>query len=148
MKTRIYPSFKALLAIYVPVYLIVLIVFYLIVGVTFPPTLTHYLISGGWTILTIFYLIYGYKSSYYELNKHELIHTKGGTRLIYPFKDIVYIDEVYSDKKLSLRFVTRKGDERYLAHDPKRIIYSELKKRVPVTLTKSELLKAYPKLKL
>lgn len=148
MKKRIYPSFKGLLLIYVPVYLIVLIIFYLIVGVTFPPTLTHYLISSGWTLLTIFYLIYGYKNSYYELTKHELIHTKGGTRLIYPFKDIVYIDETYSDRKLSMRFVTRKGDERYLTHDPKRVVYHELKKRVTNPLSKAEFSKAYPKLKL
>ncbi|MDY0214254.1 MAG: hypothetical protein RBS24_01795 [Bacilli bacterium] len=148
MNKKIYTSFKGLLIIYLPVYFLVAIIFYLIMGITFPPTLYHYLAVGIWTITTIIYLIFGYKSSYYEIGKHELIHHKGKQVLYYPYKDIIYIDENYSSKKLSIRFVTRKGDERYLAHDPQKLVYQAMLAKVEPYWSIEEINKAFPKLKL
>lgn len=145
---KIHTSFKGLLLIYLPIYLLMTIIFYLTVGIVFPPTLTHYLIIVGWTILTAFYVIYGYKNSYYELTKHEIIHTKGANKLHYPYKDIVYIDEVYSAKKLSIRFVTSKGDERYLAHDKGKLVYKTMLEKVERQMTKDELNQKFPRLRL
>lgn len=148
MNKKIYTSFKGLLIIYLPIYLLVSIIFYLITGITFPPTLYHYLVLLIWTVTTVIYLIIGYKNSYYEITKHEIVHHKGRNTLYYPFKDIIYIDEAYSEKKLSIRFVTRKGDERYLAHDPKKLIYKAMKEKVEKYWSLDEIKKQFPSLKL
>ena len=148
MKKKIYTSFKGLLLIYLPIYLLVSIVFYLIIGITFPPTLNHYLVLLIWTLTTVIYLIVGYTNIYYEITKHEIIHHKGRNTLHYPYKDIIYIDEAYSEKKLSIRFVTRKGDERYLAHDPKRLVYKAMLERVDAYWSLEEIKRQFPSLKL
>jgi len=144
---RIYTSFRGLFLIYLPIYLLISIIFYLIVGIKFPPTLNHYLTVGGWTIITAIYLIFGYKNSYYELTKHEIVHHKGSNILYYKFDDIIYIDKVYSGKKLSIRFFTRIGDERYLAHDPKKKVYNTMLERCTNLIDKEELLRRFPKIK-
>jgi hypothetical protein len=91
--------------------------------------------------------VFGYKNSYYELTKHEIVHHKGGNILYYKFDDIIYIDEVYSSKKLSMRFVTRIGDERYLAHDPKKLVYEAMLERCTNLVDKDELHRRFPKIK-
>lgn len=148
MNKRIYTSFKGLLLIYLPIYFLVAIIFYLVAGLTFPPTLYHYIAVGIWTVTTIFYLVYGYRSTYYEITKHEIIHYKGKNALHYPFKDIIYIDEAYSSKKLSIRFVTRKGDERYLTHDRHKLVYQAMLNKVEKYWSLEQIKKEFPKLKL
>ncbi len=147
-KNYIYPRFGYLLRIYIPVYLISGVIFYLIIGLVWPPTLVHYLVIALWTVLTAVYLIYGYKTSYYELSKHEIKQRKGGNVLTYPFKDIIFIDEPYSSKKSYVHFVTSKGDERFLLHDKKRIIYNAIVERTTNLKTKEEVNRMFPKLKL
>lgn len=147
MKNRkIYTSFKGLLLIYLPVYFLMVIIFYLIVGIKFPPTLNHYLAIGGWTVITVIYLIFGYRNSYYEIKKHEIVHHKGSKTLYYKYDDIIYIDTVYSDKKRSVRFFTRIGDERYLAHDPQKKVYNAMLEKCKNLVSKEELLKRFPKI--
>ncbi len=145
---RIYPHFLNLLKIYLPIYLLAGIVFYLMVGVKFPPTLIHYLVVVGWTILTAGYLIFGSKNSYYTLTKHEIIHHKGAHKLYYAYKDIIYIDTTYSERKGSIRFVTSKGDERYLMHDKEHLVYKEMLAKVANLKTREEINRLFPTLKL
>lgn len=147
-KNYIYPRLGYLLRIYIPVYIISAIVFYLMLGVVWPPTLKHYLVFAGWTILTLIYLIYAYKMGYYEITKHEIKQRKGGNVLTYPFKDIIFIDEPYSSKKSYIHFVTNKGDERFLLHDKKRLVYKAIVERTSNLKTKDEVNRMFPKLKL
>lgn len=147
-QNKIAPSFWSLFKIYIPIYLISVVVFYLIIGVVWPPKLMHYLLLGGWTIVTIIYLVLAYNKTHYELTKHEIVHYKGGAILYYPFKDIIYIDTNYSTKKGSIRFVTNKGDERFLLHDRKRLVYKEMVERCTNLRSKNDINRQFPKLKL
>ncbi len=147
-KDYIYPRFAYLLRIYIPVYLIAGGLFYIMIGLVWPPTLVHYLIIIGWTILTGIYLFYGYKTSYYQITKHEIKQRKGGSLLTYAFKDIIFIDEPYSSKKSYIHFVTNKGDERFLLHDQKRLVYQAIVERTTNLKTKDEVNRMFPKLKL
>lgn len=148
MKNKIHTSFKALLLIYLPLYVIGSIIFYLIAGLNFPPLLRHYISLIIWTGLTVFYLVIAYRSAYYEISKHAIIHHKGKNTLYYNYKDIIYIDEAYSEKKLSIRFITRVGDERYLTHDPKRLVYKAMVERVGPYMSKEEINRQFPKIHL
>lgn len=145
---RIYTSIKGLLLVFLPVYLLSAIIFYLMLGVIWPPNVYQYLMLGGWTILTIIYLVLAYSNSYYELTKHEIKHTKGKEILYYAYKDILYIDELHSSKKTTIRFVTRLGDERYLTHDPKRLVYTEMLLKTPHRVSKEAIKSQFPKLNL
>lgn len=145
---KIAPSFWSLFLVYIPVYLITMIVFYVLIAVAWPPLLMHYLILSGWTIVTVIYLVVGYKKTHYELTKHEIIHHKGNAILYYPFKDIVYIDKTYSERKRSMRFFTSQGDERYLMHDRKRLVYKTMVEKATNVRSLDEFKRQFPKLKL
>lgn len=147
-KNRIAPSFLNLLKIYVPIYLLTTIIFYLLIGVVWPPTLYHYLLLLGWTLLTLFYLIFGYTQTTYEVTKHQIIHHKGKTTLYYNYKEIIYIDEKYSSKKGSIRFVTSQGHERYLMHDKGKIVYHALLENATNLKPRDEVNRLFPSLKL
>lgn len=148
-KTKYHARFLNLFLMYLVVFIISLFIFLIIPGKPlFPPAPIHYIIIAIWVPLTIFYIIYAYKSNYYTLTKHALNHHKGRNTLIYNFKEIVYIDEAYSSKKGSIKFFTSKGDERYILHDKKREVYNIMLKRCNNTLSKEQFLQNYPKIKL
>ena len=145
---KIYAHPFYILTIFLPIYALSIIVFYALIGLVFPPTLLHYLLLGAWTVVTILYLVFANRLNYYELTKRELIHYRNKNQMRYVYKDIWYIDEHYSANKKSIRFFTNQGDERYIIHDKKRIIYTELLKRCPNLLTKEAYLTKFPKLKM
>lgn len=148
ISTKIYAHPYYILIIFLPIYLLSIIAFYLTIGVVFPPSLLHYIILGAWTVVTILYMVFANKLNYYELGKKELTHYRNKKVLTYNYKDIWYIDEAYSSRKKSIRFFTNRGDERYIIHDKKRVIYTELLKRCPNLQSKQSYLQKFPNIKM
>lgn len=145
---KIYARRLYIIAVFLPIYALSIVVFYLLIGVVFPPTILHYILLGSWTLVTLIYLIFANRLNYYELTKRELIHYRNKKEMRYIYKDIWYIDVFYSNKKSSLRFFTSRGDERFIIHDKKRIILAELLKRCPNLITKEAYLQKFPKVKM
>ncbi len=145
---RIYADPRHVLKYFIPIYLISMIVFYFMIAVAWPPVLLHYILLGAWTLVTAFYIIFANRRSYYVFSKKELKHYRGKQILYYPYKDIWFIDEFYSDKKNSIRFFTNRGDERYIIHDKNKTIYKELLVRCPNLLTKADYRAKFPKIKM
>ncbi len=97
-------------------------------------------ISGLFCYLTI-------HSTYYEIDKHKLVHTKLGQVKEYYWKDVIYINEKWSIKHKMMLFYMADGKERYLAFDKEGLIY-EYALKYGHLISEEEFLARFPKARL
>ena len=88
------------------------------------------------------------KQSYYIITNSSLVHHRANKEINYDFKDILYIDEVYTKKHHTLLFYTNSGKDRFLILDKDELIYKILKEKCHNLLLKSEFQAKFPKIKL
>ena len=115
---------------------------------TWPPETSDYIIFGSWVLLTCGYLLVTIKWGYYTITKESLVQRRFTKELYYFYKDVVFIDEEYSIKNKTLRFVMKNGDVRYLISDKKNILLEEMLKRCKNRLEKEDFSIKYPNVKL
>lgn len=127
--------------------LVLAIFFYMIPGLTFPPTSAHYIIISIWTLTTIVYTFIGVKTNYYIIEKNGILHHRFNKEFIHNYSDIVYIDEEYTLKHKTLRFVTKTGQIYYLLFDRDGKIYQLVKKHASL-LNEDEFKSRYSHIKL
>ena len=145
MKLKI-PAHRTI-RLYIIIGLILGIFFYMIPGLTFPPTPTHYLIMGIWLVTTIIYAIIGVFTNYYILDKNGIIQHRFNKDYLFRYEDIIYIDHNYTKRKKTLRFITRFGDVRYMLLDKDEAIYEAAKKRVKEIST-DEFKQLFPRIRI
>ncbi len=145
---KLKPRLSRIILPYLVIYLALVIASYFIVGFSFPPTLSHYLITGLWTGGFAILTFMGVKYNSYEIHKNHIIHHKGFGKITYEFDSILYIDETYSRKHKTLLFYTDKGDERFLALDKKNILLEKTLERSKKCVSKAEFTKRFPRVKL
>jgi hypothetical protein len=144
MKLRI--STVRVIIIYFFLGLVTGLLFYGIPGYIWPPTEMHYFIMAVWLISTISYLIASLTSNYYLIQKDGLLHHRFNKEMFYAFKDILFIDEDYSKRYKTIRFITSMGHVRYLPFDKSGQIYSAFLEKCPNLLTREELKTRFPTL--
>lgn len=114
---------------------------------TWPWDIIPYCVIAIWLALSIIYLILSLKANYYVLeDKYVCVH-RFKKEMYYYFKDVVYIDEIYSKKHKTIRFVTNRGDIRYLTFDKENKLYPIFLKKCKNILNYDELMIKYPNLK-
>lgn len=123
-------------------------VFYTIPGLTFPPTLSHYVIMGAWLISTVIFIILSLKNNYYIIEKYRLVYHRLNKDMFYEYKSILYVDEVWSKKNKTLLFYTDLGHARYLPFDRDGMIYEKVMQRAKNLLSKEEYQARFPKVKM
>lgn len=133
---------------YFLLYLVIMVASYFPVAITWPPTITHYVVFGLWTIAFIILTTIGVSYNSYEIHKSHLLHLKGQQRLTYNFDDILYIDEAHSRKHKTLLFYTNKGDERHLVLDKDEILLTKTLERAKNVVSREEFMRRFPKTKL
>jgi len=115
MKLKI-PAWRTI-RLYLLFGLVLSVFFYMIPGLTFPPTPAHYIILAAWALTTFIYALIGVKTNYYVIEKQGIVHHRFNKDYLYAYKDIVFIDEAYSSKHKTMRFVTKSEHVYYLLFD-------------------------------
>ena len=148
---KIYPSFKNMFLTILSAYVVIVLACILI------SLLTNYLQNGVFgfltldyiliailTGITIFFIFFTKYRAYYLLTPNGLVVQKYTKKVFYPYKDVVYIDDIRSrkEKKVYLYFV--KGSEAILSSDKQNQLLSQLLLRCENTLTRVDFLKKFP----
>lgn len=97
--------------------------------------------------VSLFFAILSIRSTYYQIDKHKLVHTKMGQVKEYYWKDILYIDEEWSRKHKMLLFYMADGKDRYLAFDKEGLIF-EYALKYSNQISEEEFRARFPKAKL
>ena len=121
--------------------------FYLIPGFAFPPTPAHYFIMGVWLVTTIGYIVIGILTSFYIIEKDGIVQRRFNQVMRFRYEEIVYVDEAYTAKKKTLRFITDTGDIRYLLLDKEGKIHAEIVKHAKL-ITPEECSRRFPNIKI
>lgn len=133
---------------YSVVALLIGIVFYTIPGITFPPTIAHYVVMGAWLISTIIFIMLSLKTTYYILDKNRIIYHRLNKDLFYDYRSILYIDHDWSKKHKTLLFYTDLGHARYLPFDQQGLLYEKVCAKAKNLISKEEYLTRFPKVKM
>ena len=145
MKLKI-PAWRTI-RLYLLFGLVLSLFFYMIPGLTFPPTPAHYIILAAWALTTFIYAFIGVKTNYYVIEKQGIIHHRFNKDYMYAYKDIIFVDEAYSHKHKTLRFVTKSEHVYYLLFDREGKLYDLVKQHAD-SLSPQDFSNRYPHIKL
>jgi len=123
------------------------IFFYLIPGFAFPPTQTHWFIMGVWFVTTLIYILVGIFTNYYKIEKDGILQHRFTKNYFFRYDEIIYVDEEYTKKHKTLRFVTNQGQLQFLLLDKNELIYAEVKKKCDL-INEEEMNRRFPRLKI
>ena len=110
--------------------------------------LLQIMITVGYVAIMVTILIFALNGYYYIIEKDRLIVKKFNKELIFPYKNIVYIDEEESIKTKIVTMVTNKGDVIYLNFDKKGILFKTLVEKCKNVTPKEEAKRKYPNAKI
>lgn len=99
-------------------------------------------------VISALMLILSLTRNFYVIENKYLVVVKGHKEMHYYYDDVVYIDEVQSEKRKVACFVTNKGHARYLPFDKEGKIYQALCNRCHKLLNEEDFKEQYPKVKI
>lgn len=97
--------------------------------------------------ISILFCVLSITQTYYQVDRTAITHVKMGKVFKYNFSDIIYINEVWSEKHKTLLFYMRDGKDRYLAFDKEGVIY-EYALEYSHLISEEEFRERFPKAKL
>lgn len=106
------------------------------------------LIIALFVIISVFMLVLSLTRNFYVVESKYLVVVKGTKAMYYYYTDVVYIDEVQTEKRRVLCFATNKGHARYLPFDKDGEIYKAFKNKCHNLLSQEEFRIRYPNIKL
>lgn len=108
----------------------------------------QWLIIGVFLASSILILIFSLRTYFYVIEKRELIVIKFKRELVYPYSEIIYIDQNQKRKKSTITIVMKSGQIIYLIPDNKNQVYESLQKNCDDLLDKQEVMNKFPRIKL
>lgn len=148
---KIWPSFQKTL-------LLALVIFLFSAGIVFTSCINlflfqewdyrQWLIIGVFLASSILILIFSLRTYFYVIEKRELIVIKFKRELVYPYSEIIYIDQNQKRKKSTITIVMKSGQIIYLIPDNKNQVYESLQKNCDDLLDKQEVMNKFPRIKL
>ncbi len=145
---KLYISAKRVLVTYAILGAVVLFAFYSLAGWIWPPTSTHYMLLAVWALSTILFVVLSLTQTYYILEGRNLVHHQINKEYVYDCKDILYVDEEYSQKHKTLCFYLDSGAVRYLIYDKKGLIYDHVMEKAINRISREEFQARFPNTRL
>jgi uncharacterized membrane protein YcjF (UPF0283 family) len=108
----------------------------------------QWLIIGVFLASSILILIFSLRTYFYVIEKRELIVIKFKRELVYPYSEIIYIDQNQKRKRSTITIVMKSGQIIYLIPDNKNQVYESLQKNCDDLLDKQEVMNKFPRIKL
>ncbi len=97
--------------------------------------------------VSVLFCVLSITQTYYVVDKSRIIHVRMGKVFEYNFRDILFIDEKWSEKHKMLLFYDKSGNARYLAFDKKHVIY-DYALEYSHLVSEEEFRNMFPKIKL
>ena len=148
---KVWPSFKKTL-------LLALVIFLFSAGIVFTSCINlflfqewdyrQWLIIGVFLVSSILILIFSLRTYFYVIEKRELVVVKFKRELVYPYSEIIYIDQNQKRKRSTITIVMKSGQIIYLIPDNKNQVYESLQKNCDDLLDKQEIMNKFPRIKL
>lgn len=122
---KLHISSGRIIGIFIGLFLILEVIFYISFQYQhfWPLETSFYFYTPCLLGISILFCVLSITQSYYTVDKSKITHYKMGKVYEYRFKDIIFIDEPWSEKHKMLLFYQEDGHARYLAFDKKRKIY-------------------------
>ena len=108
----------------------------------------QWLIIGVFLVSSILILIFSLRTYFYVIEKRELVVVKFKRALVYPYSEIIYIDQGRKRKNSTITIVMKSGQTIYLIPDKKNQVYDSLEKNCDHLLDKQEVINKFPRIKL
>lgn len=108
----------------------------------------QWLIIGVFLASSLLILIFSLRTYFYVIEKRELVVVKFKRELIYPYSEIIYIDQNQKRKNSTITIVMKSGQTIYLIPDKKNQVYESLQKNCEHILAKEEVINKFPRIKL
>jgi hypothetical protein len=108
----------------------------------------QWLIIGVFLVSSILILIFSLRTYFYVIEKHELVVVKFKRELVYPYSEIIYIDQNQKRKNSTITMVMKSGQIIYLIPDKNNQVYQSLENNCDNLLDKQEVIYKYPRIKL
>ena len=148
---KIWPSFQKTL-------LLALVIFLFSAGIVFTSCINlflskewdyrQWLIIGVFLASSLLILIFSLRTYFYVIEKRELVVIKFKRELVYPYSEIIYIDQNQKRKNSTITIVMKSGQTIYLIPDKKNQVYESLQKNCEHILSKEEVINKFPRIKL
>ena len=148
---KIWPSFQKTL-------LLALVIFLFSAGIVFTSCINlflskewdyrQWLIIGVFLASSLLILIFSLRTYFYVIEKRELVVIKFKRELVYPYSEIIYIDQNQKRKNSTITMVMKSGQTIYLIPDKKNQVYESLQKNCEHILSKEEVINKFPRIKL
>lgn len=108
----------------------------------------QWLIIGVFLASSLLILIFSLRTYFYVIEKRELVVIKFKRELVYPYSEIIYIDQNQKRKNSTITMVMKSGQTIYLIPDKKNQVYESLQKNCEHILSKDEVINKFPRIKL
>jgi MFS family permease len=148
---KVWPSFKKTL-------LLALVIFLFSAGIVFTSCINlflfqewdyrQWLIIGVFLVSSILILIFSLRTYFYVIEKRELVVVKFKRELVYPYSEIIYIDQNQKRKNSTITIVMKSGQTIYLIPDKGNQVYESFQKNCDHLLDKQEVINKFPRIKL
>ncbi len=148
---KVWPSFQKTL-------LLALVIFLFSAGIVFTSCINlflskewdyrQWLIIGVFLASSLLILIFSLRTYFYVIEKRELVVIKFKRELVYPYSEIIYIDQNQKRKNSTITIVMKSGQTIYLIPDKKNQVYESLQKNCEHILSKDEVINKFPRIKL
>lgn len=102
------------------------------------------ILPGILVCITIFFIIFTRFRSYYVFTPNGLVFQKYTKKVFYPYKEIIYIDDVRSRKENKVYIYMVSGSEAILSGDTNKVLLSQLLFRCENMLSRNDFLRKYP----
>jgi len=148
---KVWPSFQK-------TFLLALVIFLFSAGIVFTSCINlflskewdyrQWLIIGVFLASSLLILIFSLRTYFYVIEKRELVVIKFKRELVYPYSEIIYIDQNQKRKNSTITIVMKSGQTIYLIPDKKNQVYESLQKNCEHILSKEEVINKFPRIKL
>lgn len=148
---KVWPSFKKTL-------FLSLVIFLFSAGIVFTSCINlflfeewdyrQWLIIGVFLASSIIILIFSLRTYFYVIEKRELVVVKFKREFVYPYSEIIYIDQNQKRKNSTITIIMKSGQSIYLIADNKNQVYEALRKNCNDLLNKQEVMDKFPRIKL
>ncbi|HOZ02428.1 MAG TPA: hypothetical protein PKV57_01240 [Bacilli bacterium] len=148
---KVWPSFQK-------TFLLALVIFLFSAGIVFTSCINlflskewdyrQWLIIGVFLASSLLILIFSLRTYFYVIEKRELVVIKFKRELVYPYSEIIYIDQNQKRKNSTITIVMKSGQTIYLIPDKKNQVYESLQKNCEHILSKDEVINKFPRIKL
>ena len=141
---------KMILYVNLSIFVIGVIIGFSVIGITWEEgdDLKLFIILAAYVLLSILFSIYVPKSFSMKYDAKCFYYSRFGKEEVYEFKNVLYIDEPYSEKHKALTFYLKDGKLKFISFDKDKKIVDVFLTHCKNTISREQFAARFPTIKL